>query len=286
MQKILAVFLTAFMLLGTTACVAEPLTTDEDTIAPEPSAEASDPPSPATAETDGVRTEIKNDERAELFRSFIKDNYSELSKVLYGGIAGVGFADLDCDGGMEMILFDAGASASMGVQFFDIIDGKVECVSANITTVGESFGGEHLTKTFVNANYFEDFRLMEDKSDGKKYFLVKSGNGALDFSYTEHIRFGEDGEALTLTSLAYVYEDYDDETGRVTGAKYKVNGEDTGKTAYDEAISKLESGAKDTNLEVKGVFAYKDSAYTEGLDGLLKMVDDALSVSDGQIDLF
>lgn len=285
MRRIIAIILSVFMLLAIAACDALPVASSADTVidTPEVSAEVSVMPEPSVT-TEGVLVEIKNDERAEIFRNFIKDNFAELSKVLYGGIAGVGFADLDCDGGMEMILFDAGASASMGVQFFDIIDSKVECISANISTVGESFGGEHLTEIFVNANYFDDFRLMEDKS-GEKFFLVKSGNGALDFSYTDYIRFGRDGDVLTLTSVAYIYQDFDTETSEVIGTKYKVDGKESDKESYDDALNKLNTTAVDTNLEVKGVFVYKNDAYTEGLDGLLKMVDDALSAANGQIDL-
>lgn len=231
------------------------------------------------------RASIENEERAAVFRTFLSERYAELAGALYGGIAGVGFIDLDCDGGMEMLLFDAGASASMGVQIFDIIDGEVECISANIATVGERFGGDHFTETFVNANLFEDFRLMENKQTGESFFLVSSGNGARDSSYTELIRFSADGEVLTLTGVAYRYEEYDEDSGEIKSVSYKVGGREASKEEYMALTGKIYSEAEDTGLEAKGVFAWESDAYTEGLDGLLAMADKALSLTGGQKDL-
>lgn len=235
---------------------------------------------------DGTATAIENDEREAIFRSFLTERYDELSRVLYGGIAGVGFIDLDCDGGMEMLLFDAGASASMGVQIFDIVDGEVECISANISTVGESFGGDHFTETYVNANLFEDFRLMENPQTGERFFLVTSKNGAVDFNYSEPIKVSADGEILTLASLTYKYEECDEDTGEIKSVKYKVDGIDATEKEYLAATEKIYSGVEDTGLEAKGVFAWENDAYTNGLEGLLAMTDEALSLAGEQTNLY
>ena len=70
-----------------------------------------------------------------LYRDFLELNYVPLTTAC-GFISGVGLCDLDLDGCAELILFDAGASSSMGVQLFDVEDGKAVCVSASRVEVG------------------------------------------------------------------------------------------------------------------------------------------------------
>ena len=227
-------------------------------------------PSPSQASS-----AVDNEARFDLFRAFLSENYQELSDAFYNGISGVGFIDLDIDGGVEMLVFDAGASAAMGLQFFDIIDGKVECVSANMEDVGKAFGGEHMSKVIVNANYFDDFRLMQDKASGKKFFIVQSGNGAADFSYSELVRFGNDGGVLTLESLMYKYEEYDIDSGSVKSENFKIAGKDADKTEYEAAFSSFFAGAEDLGYVAMGAFLWENSDFDAGLDGLLAMADKA-----------
>lgn len=234
-----------------------------------PSPEQSQPPA-----------DVDNAEREDIFSTFLSENYQRLSDACFGGIAGVGFIDLDMDGGIEMLVFDAGASAAMGLQFFDIIDEKVECVSANMDAVGEAFGGEHMSGTIVNANYFDDFRLMEYKTTGEKFYIVQSGNGAADFSYSELVRFGNDDGILTLTSLMYKYEDYDIDSGDVTGESFKINGKYVGRTEYETAYSIFFAGANDTGHDAEGVFMWDDPDYEASYDGLMAMAKKALTLYD------
>ena len=230
-------------------------------------------------ELPAVAISEENARHEELFRSFIDENYDALSAACFGGIAGVGFIDLDLDGCIELLLFDAGASASMGVQFFDVIGGEVQCVSANMLPMAESFGKDHLTDTTVNANYFDDFRLMKDKATGERFFQVVSFNGAADFSYRELIRFGRDGEALTLTPLSYIHEDYDIDTGEVTATEYKLSGLICSEEEYLAALAKTAEEETDTGLEAAGVFLWESSAYSADRAGLLAMTDAALALS-------
>lgn len=225
---------------------------------------------------------IDNKEREKIFSDFLSDNYQKISDSFFSGISGIGFIDLDQDGGIEMVIFDAGASAAMGVQFFDIIDNNVECVSANMEAVGQNFGGEHFSSIVVNANYFDDFRLMEDKVSGEKFFIVESGNGAADFSYKELIRFGNDNGILTLESLMYKHEDYDIDTGNTTGQRFKINGKDAGKAEYDKAYKDFYSGIEDTGYEAKGVFMWENADYASNYKGFMAMVNQALSLYDKQ----
>lgn len=285
MRRHLAIVLAILISLTLVACEGTPAVPDGG-ISPSPEPVSNTDVSPAPSDVVRDRTTVDNAEREQLFLSFLSDNYNALAGVMYNGIAGIGFVDLDCDGGMEMIMFDAGASAAMGLQLFDIIDGKVECVSANLSDIGEQFGGEHFSKTYVNANYFDDFRLMANKQTGERVFSITSGNGAMDFAYSEIIQFGAEGENLTLTSVCYKYEDFDENTGDVTGANYKVGDKVCEESEYSAAKTAFEEENEDTQLEIKGVFAWESSSYTDGLDGLLAMADKALSLAKDQIDLY
>lgn len=221
----------------------------------------------------------ENEQRENFFRSFVDENYDSLSAACFGGIAGLGFIDLDLDGYIEMLLFDAGASASMGVQFFDVFDGKVECVSANMAPMAEAFGGNHFTNIAVNANFFDDFRLMESADKSQRFFQVVSFNGATDFSYYELIRFGSENGMLTLNSLAYIREDYDIDTGEALSAEYKLLGKACTSEEYYAALDLTAKENIDTGLEAKGVFMWDNPSYTADKTGLLAMTDEALKLS-------
>jgi hypothetical protein len=225
-------------------------------------------PSPSPAQS---IPQLDNKPRFDLYLSFLSDNYQELSDAFFNGISGVGFIDLDLDGGIEMLIFDAGASAAMGLQFFDIVDDKVECVSANMDAVGKTFGGEHFSSVVVNANHFDDFRLMQDKKTGEKFFIVESGNGAADFSYSELIRFGNDNGVLTLNSLMYERNEYDIDTGTLVSASFKLAGETAEKDEYDAAYKKVFDSAEELPYAAMGAFLWERENYSNGKDGLLAM---------------
>lgn len=301
MKKPISVFLTVIMTLAIAlsfaACGAgeeEPAglsdipsveTTPEPTTAPPASDSdiAPEPSEPPESETPSPSPEVDDTEAIETFRGFLSENYQALSDACFGGISGIGFIDLDCDGSREMIIFDAGASASMGVQFFDIYNGEVECVSANMQALGDSFGGSHFTKTYVNANFFEDFRLVETVETGERFFLVESSNGSIEFNYRELIRFGRDGDdVLTLTPLFYIQEEYDLETGDTVSAFYRIDNVDASAEDYASANSAFLGSIVDLGLEAQGVFAWTsgDPAQNDGKDGLLAMAEEAIALSE------
>ncbi len=219
--------------------------------------------------------QLDNKPRFNLFLAFLSDNYQELSDAFFGGISGIGFIDLDLDGGVEMLIFDAGASAAMGVQFFDIVDGKVECVSANMEEVGRTFGGENFSSVVVNANHFSDFCLMQDKKTSEKFFIVESGNGAADFSYSELIRFGNDHGVLTLDSLMYKHEDYDLDTGALKDESFKLAGKSSDKDEYGAAYRKVFGSTDKLSYTAMGAFLWERENYSNGKDGLVAMANAA-----------
>ena len=288
MRRKLAGLLASVVLLACLTACESPVypTSGKTAAAVSPTDAAATPAVSAEVSPARQRTTVDNTLRAEMFRDYLSKNYTRLSDLLYGGPAGIGFIDLDCDGGMEMILFDSGASAAMGVMFFDIVDGEVECVSSDITKTGDSARTSPDTVATVNANFLDDFRLIQNP-DGEKYFIVKSYNGAADFSFTEYVKFGASGEKLTLTSVAYRYDNYDVNSGKTTGSSFKVAKKDCDESAYNSAVTSLTgSGAEDFGLDAVGVFAWESNSYTSDSAGLLAMADKALSISSGQIDLY
>lgn len=279
-KRLVLVTISLLIVLLLSACVSAELYG----IAPSPLPDSSPAPTAPVASatpysTPAISVSDGGAQLEETYLSFISDNYDKLSAACFGGIAGVGFVDLDLDGRLEMLLFDAGASASMGVQFFDVIDGEVECVSANMLPMSESFGAEHLSGVVVNANYFDDFRLMQSKSSGEQFFQVISFNGAADFSYHEQIRFGSDNGVLTLTSVCYTFESYNLDTGELTSAEYKLFGKKCDESEYLAALEKSSREYTDTELDVQGVFMWEKQEYTADKAGLLAMANAALSLS-------
>ena len=246
-----------------------------ETAGASPSAEITAAPSSPAASP----APVDNTARCRVFRTFLSDNYKALSEAFNDGISGIGFIDLDCDGGIEMVLFDSGASAALGAEFFDIVNGSVECVSSNLEAVGKTFGGGHLSDVTVNANRFDDFRLMKDAKTGKSFFVVESGNGALDFKYTELIRFGcGDDDVLTLKSLFYDHQDLDDD-GNVTAENWKLDGESATKAEYDAASKDFDKNASDQKYTAAGVFLWDSAANYESSEaGLQQMAEKAFSL--------
>ena len=271
MRRTYTVFAISLVLSLLCACsTSEPSESLAEVPSPSPSVSVAPSPSPSA---DFLQNK-------DIYRSFLSENYQKLFDSFSGGISGIGFADLDLDGGMEMIMFDAGASAAMGVQFFDIVDGKVECISANMDAVGKTFGGTHLSSVIVNANHFNDFRLMKDKKTGEKFFVVTSGNGAADFSYSELIRFGNKDGVLTLESLLYKYETYDVDSGETTGDTYKIKGKSADAAAYKAAYDAFYASAEDTGFDAQGVLTW-ESNFDASYAGFMSMTDKALSLYDG-----
>ena len=212
----------------------------------------------------------------ELFSAFLKDNYEGLNQVFSGTIAGIGFIDLDIDGSPELLIFDAGASASMGVQFFDIFDGQVVCVSANILEVGRIYGMGHLSSIYVNTNFFDDFRLMRAE-DGERFFCVVSGNGADDFNYTELVCFENNGQTLRTVSRLYHYETYSSDSDSAVSSVYEAGGEDITAEEYQARWDEI-FAAEDLGYNAAGVFIWERSGmYASDYDGFVDMVDAAVA---------
>lgn len=301
MKKLLHILLAVFLLLAFSACeqtIGQPIgppAADEPAAAPtgEPAAPAAPPDEPAAppAETaapeeiptatdapDGGAETPDDIDFFAVYRSFLEENFNRLSELCYGGIAGVGFIDLDLDGAPEMLLFDSGASASMGVQFFDIVgpEGNVECISANMMDLGREFGSEHYSPVYVNANYFDDFRLMRSSNDEMRFF-VDSGNGALDFSYSELIEFGAADGVLTLASRLYRYDDYDIESGEISSTHCTRGSETITAADYEAALSEFHSSWQDSGYDAFGVFIWEGKNYSTEYDGFMAMLNAAVS---------
>ncbi len=248
------------------AATAEPV--------PEAAPEATDPPAAAT-EPPAPDLPETPDGWAESYLAFLDDNYDILAALWPEGITGVGFVDLDLDGMPEMLLFDVGASATMGVQLFDVAEeGRVVCVSSVQEAAAGAFGDEYFSRVSVCASYFEAFRLSRT-AEGY-CFWIDSANGTLESSWDEIVRFGpgEDG-VLTLTSVCERYLESDGETGLVVTERYVADGEETDAAGFDAAFA-VYAEAEDAGYDARGVFLWTDiQSYDTTYDGLMAMARDA-----------
>lgn len=272
MKKLLSILLALMLLFSLCACTGQNTPAQDETPGHsdsdqndvnDPNTDAEDPD-----EESDLPTVISNWE--EIYIGFLSENYSRLADACGIGFAGIGFADLDLDGTPEMLLFDNGISSSMGVQFFDIVDGAVTCVSANIEAIGKTFGGDHLCDEVVNTKYFKSFRLMQDNETGKQFFCIESANGAMNFHFKEMIRFSGEKGVLSLESLFHSYVVYGAESTNIISEEYSVAGQTADADAYQAAADAFSTTNTDAQYTVAGVFTW-DGAYPNTRDGLLSM---------------
>lgn len=216
------------------------------------------------------------DDWAEAYTAFVDKHHETLRATCFGGVAGVGFLDLDLDGTPELVLFDSGASAYMGVQLFDLTEAGVVCVSASSVEAGLAFGGESLSPLYVNALFFDDFRLMQS-ADGRRWFQVVSRNGAEDFYYNELLRFSADAQGLlTPESVWYKHMATDPATGQETEGVYTAAGESVSAKAFAAAESAAAAAGTDTGYTAAGVFLWTDKSFGYDHEGLMAMVAAAI----------
>lgn len=214
---------------------------------------------------------------SDMYVAFVEENYEKIYDSFHGGMTGVGFADLDLDGAPEMIIFDQGASISLGANLFDIIDDKVECVSAANTATGEALGGDNLSELYVYTNFFDEFKLLTTR-DGKQIFCVESINGAIDFSINELISFSSDNGTLILNSELYSFTEYDEESGEelASEGEYRISGNKCTKDEYEEKHEEFFSSAAVEEYTVSGVFRWEDASYDSDYEGFMAMVSAAI----------
>ena len=288
MQKTLLVILALMLLTALSGCEGSlpeiVLPDSELSDIPQPDTQTDNDHAPTENPSELLETQPSNEPApddsasSEIFRDFLSKNYEKLIKASFNNIAGLGFIDLDLDGSREMLVFDAGASASMGVNIFDIVDGTVECVSASMIPIGEDFGGHRLSAVSISANFLEDFRLMED-ANGELFFTVKSFNGNDEFFFDEQIRFANRDGVLELVSLMYKYEEFNSETGEILKQAFRLGAEDATADDYNSFYFRFTSENIDTNLECQGFFVWEISNYSGDFAGFMTVVDKALELS-------
>lgn len=215
-----------------------------------------------------------SDEWITLYRSFLENSFDVIAALWPDGISGIGFVDLDLDGTPEMLMFDMGASAAMGVQIFDIANGAVVCVSSVNEAAAAAFGGDYFSPVSVCAQLFEDFRLVNDGE--QTFFTVHSANGTAETFWEESIRFGRDAnDVVTLQSLCRCETVNDVENNAVLEENCFVLGQPSSRDEYDTAQQAV-ADAADLGYEAFGTFQWNDmDRYDTSLEGLLVLLDDA-----------
>ena len=207
------------------------------------------------------------------YLGYLENNYSTLISLWPDGISGVGFIDLDLDGTPEMVLFDQGASSAMGAQLFDLIDGKVWCVSSTLDSAGAVLGSDYMSSVDICASFFESFRLT--LLDQGWRFWIDSANGTLETTWDEIVRFDGVNGVLTPVSVCARHLESDVNTGLVVSEAYTVGGAAGSAADYQQASS-VYIGGQDAGYEAGGVFLWNDmNAYGTTSQGLMAMARDA-----------
>ena len=242
------------------------------TAAPLPLPETTEPPAPAE-ETASAELPETPEGWADGYIEFLDDNYDIFAALWPEGLSGVGFIDLDLDGMPEMVIFDLGASATLGAQLFDQVDGQVICVSSVREEAAGAFGSEDFSDVSVCASFYESFRLS--LAEDGLCFWVDSANGTMESSWDEIVRFGNRDGVLTLESVCSRMLENNAETGLVTTESYTVAGRESDAAGYEAAASRY-MDAPDLGYEAAGVFLWNDmTKYDTTYDGLLAMARDA-----------
>lgn len=281
MKRLLTMVLTAVLLWTLCACGGAediPAVQAMETPAPTETAEiaapaATEPPA-ADAAFEPVHALPETAEGwQEAYLTFLEDNYDIFAALWPEGLSGVGFIDLDLDGMPEMLVFDLGASATLGVQLFDLVDGQVCCVSSGLDSAAGAFGEAYFSPVSICASYYDAFRLVRGE-DGY-VFWVQSANGTLESAWDEIIRFGCEDGVLVPVSVCSRYLESDVETGEVIAERYTVAGDVSDAAGYEQAAAPYVSG-EDTGYEACGMFLWDNmKRYDTTYDGFMAMAQDA-----------
>ncbi len=216
------------------------------------------------------------------YLAFMENNYDIFSALWPDGLGGVGFIDLDLDGTPEMVAFDQGASAALGAQIFDLINGQVYCVSSTLDSAAGAFDSTYLSPVHVCTSFFESFRLSRTAAGW--CFWVDSSNSTEQTAWDEIVRFDSVGGVLTPVSVCYRYLEFDQDSGLVVAENYTAGGSPADAAGYQGAANVYQE-ALDAGYEAKGMFCWNDmDRYSAGHDGLMTMVKDALTAYSSIMD--
>ena len=204
---------------------------------------------------------------------FLDSHYDAFTALWPDGMSGVGFMDLDLDGTPEMIVCDQGASAALGAQLFDLVDGQVYCVSSTLDGSDGAFDDTYLSDVDICTGFFESFRLSRTAYGW--CFWLDSANGTMETAWDEIVRFDSADGVLTPVSAAYRYLEFDPASGLVSAERYTAAGAATDAAGYAAAAGVYQD-AQDAGYDGAGVFLWNDlDRYDTSREGLLTMARDA-----------
>ena len=230
------------------------------------------PPVQAAAVPETVVLPAPAEGWADSYLRFLEGSFDIFSALWPEGISGLGFIDLDLDGTPEMVVFDQGASITLGAHLFDLVDGKVYCVSSALDSTSGAFDGTYLAPVHVCTSLFESFRLSRTAEGW--CFWVDSSNGTMETTWDEFVRFDCVNGVLTPRSVCYRYLEYDPDSGLVATEQYTVNGQPADGTAFDEAANIYLEGL-DAGYEAGGTFIWNGNYDTTTYEGFTALARDA-----------
>lgn len=276
MKRVLGTVIASLLMAGLFACAARtavPVSAESTPFSVQETAEPA-PTAPPASEELGLPAPPEG--WAESYLEYMSDNYDIFAALWPEGLTGAGFIDLDLDGTPELVVFDSGASATMGVHLFDLVDGHVYCVSSALDSAAGAFGDAHFSHVSICASYFEAFRLS--RTEEGWCFWVDSANGTMEISWDDIIRFDNVEGVLTPAVAASRYLRSDIDTGVVTEASYTVDGDETDAAGYG-AVAAYYAAAPDAGYDAAGVFLWNDmSRYDTSYDGFMALAQDAAAV--------
>ena len=263
MKRITALLLAAALLCVLTACAQQPGNTPDDEQQP----------------NDEQQTDILPLDPADWrghYTAFVSDNYDQLYTTCGEMISGMGFSDLDRDGTPELVIFNSGASAAMGALIFDFVDGAVVCVTDGMAGAGETDAFSPSSDVLVECNGMEDFLLVSDDAAGEEFYVLDSGNGALDFERRALLRFGCDEQnLLTIETLMSRLDTMDDTSGQLVSSQCEVSGESVTAQEYDTQHTAFFAGVRSTGFTIPGVMSWDEPTYANDYDGCMAMLAEA-----------
>ena len=231
---------------------------------------------PSMSASDALALPAPTEGWADSYLTFLDGCFDIFSALWPDGISGLGFIDLDLDGTPELVVFDQGASATMGVHLFDLYDGQVWCVSSGLDSAASAFSPEHMSDVSVCANFFESFRLSRTGTGW--CFWVDSANGTLETAWDEIVRFDNAGGILTPVSVCTRYLASDEQTGDIVRADYTVGGVAVDQSGFQTAMDFYQN-APDAGYDAAGAFLWNDlDAYdTTTYEGFLALARAAVN---------
>lgn len=198
----------------------------------------------------------------EIYFDFLKDEL-----ITKNNWIGATLADLNLDGTPELIMYDGGASASAGVNVFQIIDNKVQLRSGYYGKYSDTY--QYLNKDYLldlsfmgwsPSDFNEDeeytFSLRRNIDTGKLMYIHFCWEAAAAFEESTLLCFSEDA-LVDVYEKSYKDIVMDEGTFDIISSDYRIDGNAVSAEDYDAAYNEFLDTWQDTGYELKYLEGHK-----------------------------